>query len=289
MKLNLILLSLAISLTSCAKSQLSNESSETTESSKDTVITVYKFPTRIDETPLPDGYIRDSVETNSFGEYLRNLSLKPEGSPVLLYDGRESGSSSYAYSVIDMEIGTEDLQQCADAVIRLRAEYLYHQKRYNEINFNFTNGFKCKYDTYAHGGRVNVRSGKYTNWYQAKQGTDYSYETFREYLNLVFMYAGTASLSKELKSVTIDKIEIGDVFIQGGFPGHAMIVVDLAKNPTTGDVAILVAQSFMPARDIHVVSARRESPWFFVKDFMKEGYIYLQSWTFNFFDIKRFK
>lgn len=280
MKLNLILLSLAIMLTSCVKSQSTNKT-VTTNTNNGSVEITPQFPKYIGETPLPDGYVRDNVEDNSFGEYLRNLPLKPEGTKVMTYSGYESGWTAYAYGVIDMEIGDEDLQQCADAVIRLRAEYLYQQKRYADIHFNFTNGFECNYRTYACGGRVNVKEGKYTNWYQAKQESDYSYKTFREYLDLVFMYAGTYSLSKELKKADIHAIEVGDIFMQGGFPGHAMIVVDMAIDPETGDRAILVAQSYMPAQDIHVISATNSNPWFFMKDFIKADDIYLRSWRFN--------
>lgn len=286
MKLNLIFLSSMITLCSCVNSQ---KTTIQNEELLDTIqIDTVSYPDVIGNIPTPAGYVRDAVQDSSWAHYLRNLPLKPEGTPVLLYNGEESGSTSYAYRVVDMEIGDEDLQQCADAVIRLRAEYLYQQKRYEDIHFNFTNGFECNYRTYACGGRVNVKEGKYTNWYHAKHGSDYSYETFREYLDLVFMYAGTYSLSKELCVTTIDKIQVGDVFIQGAFPGHAMIVVDIAQDTITGDKALLVAQSYMPARDIHIVSASDETPWFFVKDFFEDGYIYLQSWTFHFFDIKRF-
>ena len=52
--------------------------------------------------------------------------------------------------------------------------------------------------------------------------------------------------------VSIENIEIGDVFIQGGFPGHAIIVVDLAENEV-GEKCFLVAQSYMPAQEIHVL------------------------------------
>ena len=75
----------------------------------------------------PQGFIRK--ETSGFGDYLRNLPLKPIGTKVKLYDGSLKGWQGGAYAVVDMEIGTSDLQQCADAVMRLRAEYLWHKKK----------------------------------------------------------------------------------------------------------------------------------------------------------------
>ena len=147
----------------------------------------------------PDGYIRKKCDGNSFAAYLRQLPLFPEGSKVKLYNGQEKQNQSAAYSVINMEIGNLDLQQCADAVIRLRAEYLWVQKRYGEIKFNFTSGFPVEYTKWAEGKRIKV-SGNKAEWYAAG-GRDYSYKTFRKYLDMVFMYAGTASLAKELQTV----------------------------------------------------------------------------------------
>ena len=72
----------------------------------------------------PTGYVREACPDHSFTGYLRNLPLMPKGSKVMLYNGKEKSNQSAAYAVIDMEIGNRDLQQCADAVMRLRAEYL---------------------------------------------------------------------------------------------------------------------------------------------------------------------
>ena len=72
----------------------------------------------------PTGYVREACADHSFTGYLRNLPLMPKGSKVMLYNGKEKSNQSAAYTVIDMEIGNRDLQQCADAVMRLRAEYL---------------------------------------------------------------------------------------------------------------------------------------------------------------------
>jgi secreted PhoX family phosphatase len=186
-----------------------------------------------------------------------------------------------------MEIGTSDLQQCADAVMRLRAEYLWHEKKYEEIHFNFTNGMRVDYSKWAQGYRIKV-NGNNTSWYKAT-GEDYSYQTFRKYMNQIFMYAGTASLSKELKSISLSDLQVGDVFIIGGHPGHAMIVVDMAED-YMGNKAILVAQSYMPAQDIHIVTNLKDkakSPWYIINRTTKE--FNFPEYHFNSSQIMRFQ
>ena len=238
---------------------------------------------KVIDIPVPRGYER--TQETGFGEYLRELPLKKDGTKVRLYDGAEKSWQGGAYAVIDMEIGTSDLQQCADAVIRLRAEYLYKNRMYEDIHFNFTNGFRADYTKWADGYRIKV-SGNNVRWYKACE-PDFSYKTFRKYLDMVFSYAGTASLSKELASVRITDIRIGDVFIQGGFPGHAMIVVDIAESED-GDKAILVAQSYMPAQDIHIVTnPEGPSPWYIISDTTED--ILFPEWHFTSKDLKRFR
>lgn len=240
---------------------------------------------KIGSIATPDGFSR--VEVAGFSQYLRNLPLKPDGSKVKLYDGSTKFWQRGAYAVVDMEIGKSDLQQCADAVIRLRAEYLWRAKRYSDIHFNFTSGFRADYTKWAEGYRIKV-SGNNVEWYKAAE-EDYSYQTFRKYLDRVFMYAGTASLSQELSKVKIGNIQIGDVFILGGHPGHAMIVVDMAED-AKGRKAILIAQSYMPAQDIHVVTNledKKLSPWYTVDSNTKT--FSFPEWSFNSDQIKRFR
>ena len=58
-------------------------------------------------------------------------------------------------------------------------------------------------------------------------------KSLTSYLQTVFGMCGTASLEKQLKPVGDQhEMQPGDVFIKGGFPGHAMIVVDVAVNKT---------------------------------------------------------
>ncbi len=125
----------------------------------------------------PSGYIRQEVSTNSFANYLRNLPLKPVNAQVHLYNGSLKARQSVHAAVVDMDTGDRDLQQCADAVMRLRAEHLFAQKKYDQIHFNLTNGFNMDYTKWRQGHRVRVDGNK-TTWY-ATSSPSTSYESFR--------------------------------------------------------------------------------------------------------------
>lgn len=204
---------------------------------------------RVGDIPLPLEHIkRDSVEPGSFAEYLRNLPLKPEGYPTHLYNGSEKANKRSTFRVVDMDIDSVDLQQCADACIRLYAEYLWHSKQYGKIKFHFVSGFLADYDRWAHGERIRINQRRtQASWYRLNNQEDYSYSTFRQYLLMVFAYAGTASLPMDMEENEWGIINIGDVIIQPGSPGHAVIVVDKARE------FFLLAQSYMPAQEIEIL------------------------------------
>ena len=105
-------------------------------------------------------------------------------------------------------------------------------------------------------------------------------------MRIVFTYANTYSLSAEMNPVSdVRAIEIGDLFIQGGFPGHAVIVVDMAKN-SAGHIVFLLAQSYMPAQDIHILKSPFSiSPWY---DINFGEQLETPEWTFKKTDLKRF-
>jgi len=199
----------------------------------------------------PEGFERTTIDENSFEEYLRQLPLKPDGSEVKFYNGSSKPNYEVYDAVVYLNIGRKDLHQCADAVIRLRAEYLWNQKQYDKIHFNFTNGFQVNYSEWMKGKRIVVKGNK-TYWALSSSPSN-TYQDFWRYMEIIFSYAGTFSLSKELKSVNINDLKIGDVFIQGGSPGHAIIVVDFALNPQTNEKVFILAQSYMPAQDIQIL------------------------------------
>jgi hypothetical protein len=234
----------------------------------------------------PDSFFRPKWPANSFAAYLSEFPLLPNGTPVKLYNGELKKRQSVAAAVLDIDVGTKDLQQCADAVMRLRAEYLYQQKKYTAIQFHFTNGFNAAYSKWANGYRIKVQ-GNHAAWYKYT-GKDFSKTTFRQYLDMVFSYAGSLSLSKELQSKKIDSIMPGDVLIIGGSPGHAITVVDVALHKTTGKRIFLLAQSYMPAQNIHVLTNPKDhamSPWYAIP---ADGKILTPEWNFTSAQLKSF-
>ncbi len=202
------------------------------------------------------------------------------------YNGQEK-PNKVAAAVLTIDVGTKDLQQCADAVMRLRAEYLLKTKQYDLLHFNFTNGFNANYVKWRAGNRISVKGNNVT-WVKTTKES-LSYQSFKEYLNMVFTYAGTASLTKELKTVPLSQMQIGDVFIKGGSPGHAVIVVDMAINNKTNKKLFMIAQSYMPAQDIHVLINRNNpsiSPWYELDESAQE--ITTPEWDFERNQLKRF-
>jgi hypothetical protein len=233
------------------------------------------------------GFERVAVRPGSFAAWLRHLPLNPRGAKVHLHNGRLKGNQSVHAAVVDLDIGRRDLQQCADAVMRLRAEYLYSKRRYGAIAFNFTSGDRAAFTRWSEGWRPRI-VGRRVRWVRrGDRGT--AYPNFRAYLTSVFTYAGSYSLSRELKRVrNPGDIQIGDAFVQGGFPGHAVIVVDMATERGSGRKAFLLAQSFMPAQNLHVLKnpARSDGGAWYTLPAARQ--LRTPEWTFDLRHLRRF-
>ena len=237
--------------------------------------------------PPPPGYVRTPEAEGSFAHWLRHLPLQPAGSPVRLHTGALKPRQDVHAAVLDVDVGARDLQQCADAVMRLRAEYLYARGRISDLRFRFTSGDEAPFTRWAAGERPRVE-GRHVRWVQGGR-TGTSHEHLRAWLDTVFTYAGTQSLARELRPVDVAQLRAGDVFIQPGAPGHAVLVLDTAVHPRTGARVFLLAQSYMPAQSVHVLRNPGDaalSPWYPL-DFGAE--LRTPEWTFRRTDLRRFE
>jgi len=228
---------------------------------------------------VPEGYTRKNYSAGTFGNYLQQLPLKPAGTLTKYYNGATK-TRKVAVAVLDISVGDRDLQQCADAIMRLRAEWLFAEKRFDAISFNLTNGFNMKYSEWKKGKRLNSACNGWTN---AGTATE-THEDFMKYMKTIFTYAGTLSLSKELQTKNTADLEAGDVFIKGGSPGHAVIVIDVAEG-SDGKV-FLLAQSYMPAQDIEILKNPNNSgmsPWFKASEV---GLLNTPEWKFEWSQLK---
>jgi len=259
---------------------------ESAENAKQAVSLINESGKTVEERfNTPEGFERVEVEEGSFGKYLRTLPLKPSGSKVHYYNGGVKPRDVHE-AVLDIDVGDRDLQQCADAVIRLRAEYLYGKGLYDKIHFNFTNGFLADYATWMQGYRIVVEGNK--AYWVKRTGYSNDYSSFRKYLDMVFAYAGTLSLSQELKKVPLEDMQIGDVFMKGELPGHCVIVLDMAENKDTGEKLFMIAQSYMPAQALHILKNMQNkelSPWYPL-DFGET--LNTPEWQFNRYQLMRF-
>jgi hypothetical protein len=214
----------------------------------------------------PDSFSRRSADTSSFAFYLQHLPLKKFGEAVRYYDGTEKSNNNVYSSVVNMDISNKDLQQCADAVMRLRAEYLYNQKKYTQISFLF-NG-----------------DGKY-HAYLEFSPTDRSYSRFLNYMDYIFSYANTGSLFNQLKKIEISEMQIGDVLVKKGNPyGHAVIVVDMCYD-TNGGKCFMLAQSYMPAQETQILLNPSNNSVWYILPLIDD--IRTPEWTFSVNDLRR--
>ncbi len=157
---------------------------------------------------VPEGYERTSAEAGSLTEFLRTYPLKVHDSAVLLYDGSEKWNQDAHVAVFQLPIEERDLQQCADSVMRVYAEYYFQTEQYEKIRFHFTNGFLAEYGKWRDGYRISVE-GNNASWVKSASYDD-SYETFVKFMRMVFTYAGTLSMEQESTQISVKEARVGD-------------------------------------------------------------------------------
>lgn len=212
---------------------------------------------------IPEDYKRTTYTENSFQEYIRNYTLLKSGSEVINYDGNPYVYQQGHVGILDIPVPSNGLQQCADALIRIRSEYLWDTNQKEKIGFNFTSGHYCSWKKYAEGYRPKVNGSKVS--FHKTASSNSSKENFYKYLNLIFMYSGTQSLYDELPKVNaVSELQIGDMLIYPGSPGHIIMIVDEIIDASSEKMFIF-AQGNTPAQSVHILKNPMDttiSPWF---------------------------
>ena len=160
----------------------------------------------------------DSVKTSAYNPQPLNYPpdswpyflqhLPAEHKPIVDYKGNLIGNQEKHFAVLSFDIGNADLQQCADALMRIRAEYLFSRMKYTEIGFHFNNGIFYSWTDYLNGLRPILKNRKIILGHAAAASV-ISHSSLRKYLDIVYAYANTVSLCRELKYT--NRLETGTV------------------------------------------------------------------------------
>jgi hypothetical protein len=213
----------------------------------------------------PTDFVRVTVAPGSFSAWLRTLPVRTDRTHVLAYNGDRLARPSAA--IVALDVGKRDLQQCADTVIRLHAEYLWSVGKGAKAAYHFTSGDNSTWRAWQRGERFKIRGSKVVR-VKRKRGNQ-GHAGYRRWLTHTFRYAGTQSLRYDSTPVGTRPYAAGDFFVQPGGPGHAVMLLDLAEHPD-GRHAALIGQGFMPAEDLHVLTAAGDrvlnGVWFLLPD-----------------------
>jgi Domain of unknown function (4846) len=214
-------------------------------------------------SPPPD-FSRVGVDAGSFGAFLRGLPLAAPGTAVVTYRGDLvlPGDHEHLAAVVAIDSGTRDLMQCADSVIRMHAEWRWSTGA-RDASYRALAGPEMPFSRYLQGDRARA-NGSHLAWQRSAAPARADHPAYRRWLDDVFMFANTISLANEAKPVARADLAPGDFVVLPGGPGHAVLVLDLAR-AEDGRVALLLGQGFMPAQGFYVVRPSRASAWFVVE------------------------
>ena len=248
-----------------------------------------KIPAMIVETirgiSLPPGFDYVVEGDSAYTNWLLDLKLK-KNKIVYLYNGKLKSNQDAQYGVLNIEIGKKDLLQCADAAMKLKADHLFERRLYDQIRFITTSGSEVSFDDWLKGVRWKAKGAKLVSYNVNKETTNIHQE-YDLFMELVFSYCGTYSLSKQLKPVNDSKsIQPGDIFVYGGFPGHAVTVMAVARNEE-GERIFLLSQGYMPAQDLHILKNYAnddQNPWYKASSLYP---LYTPQWQFEKRSLKR--
>ena len=227
-----------------------------------------KFPAAVDTLearfPTPPGYKRVTLAPGSFGEWLRGLPLAAPGTRVLNNSGDAAfaADDDYVAAVVAIDVGAGDLQQSADAVVRLHGEWLWANGQHDAISYRSSTKLDMPFSRWAKGQRL-LASGPNVFWVVKSKPREPTYNDFRQYIDAVMLWSNNVSLATRATHVADPgQLTAGDFFLQSRGKGHAIVVLDVAQKPTGERVALLGQALQSPAQSIHVMRLGHETAWF---------------------------
>lgn len=232
----------------------------------------------------PKGYSRNKESRTSFATFLREYPVKEDKSPVLLFDGKEKGNQHVHVAILDIDMQGNQMFQSSQCIVFLNFEYAWELGEYENMAVRLPNQLLLSYTDWKDGYRL-VTDHEKTEISKIKT-RDETYETFREYLNTLFLYRGVSSLESECVSIQPNQLEIGDLLIQGTDQEHCIMVIDMVQNDK-GEKAYLLGQGFNPAQEFHIIRnpAHDNDPWYYESEIVFP--FHTPQWTFQEGTLKR--
>ena len=224
-------------------------------------VNVEKFDTILERFSPPVGYQRIPADSNSFAFWLRQMPLLPEHSPVKDYKNKifkQSNDSTIA-AVAAYDIKGHNLEQCMDILLRFRAKYLVENDKQNEIQFPLPDGLMLSWIEWTNGLRPKFKGEHF--YLEKVAQPDTSYRSFKRYLNTIFEYSSTQAFYHYYKDIEPDSLQSGDFIVKQGTKGHAVMIVDLARDKD-GKLVALIGQGDTPACQFYLLNFKKGNPWF---------------------------
>ncbi|GEM_PF-6657906 len=217
--------------------------------------------------PAPPATSILEAEEGSFGDWLAGLPVDTTHRVLHYYTGDVALQQNGHAGIIDIPV-KNNVQDSRKLIMRIYAEYLYQQGRYDELQFSN-----------AKGEIINPKI-----WFSGKHPGEpfrFPYSDFRKYLNETLAAAGWKSWMKQLKRISRFEARAGDIVYQkSGGGSHAMLIAAAAIG-RNGQRYHLYIEGATPPAEMHVVANNEQevlSPWYPMIDGVPVRTPY---WVFN--------
>ena len=211
------------------------------------------------------GFTQFAAEPESWCEWLRLLPLAAPGTPVKNYRGEivVPGDDEHLAAVVAIDIGNRDIQQSADVILRLFAEWRWFVGDLLMLYLSDTK-LELPLEKWRAGERL-VFAGKQQKWVaQEPPQSKLDHAAFRAYLDSVFSSSDFRALIAESVAITPESLAPGAFFLHEGHPSEVVVVLDVATS-RSGERAMILMRARNPAESIHVLRPSRDSVWFPVR------------------------